>query len=193
MPLRCLHAPLLASNAARAEPLALHLETGRARLAGHFLELEDHLYGLTYAGCCKECPLWMESRHWGGFPFRSGNGTSPLWAFPTSRPRFGKVGAGPDDYRPRRSYLLAPHDPDYLYEAIVNYAKAPVVDWPLIVSLVTYPDDATVAAGAIVAGGLHRCPLPDFWEQVEEVAAGVEWDDDGAARTQALLALGGCS
>ena len=37
-------------KAARAEPIALHFETGRARLAGHFPELEDQLCGLTYAG-----------------------------------------------------------------------------------------------------------------------------------------------
>ena len=37
-------------KAARAEPIALHFETGRARLAGHFPELEDQLCGLTYGG-----------------------------------------------------------------------------------------------------------------------------------------------
>ena len=37
-------------KAARAEPMALHFETGRARLAGRFPELEDQLCGLTYAG-----------------------------------------------------------------------------------------------------------------------------------------------
>jgi phage terminase large subunit-like protein len=37
-------------KAARAEPIALHFEAGRARLAGHFPELEDQLCGLTYAG-----------------------------------------------------------------------------------------------------------------------------------------------
>jgi phage terminase large subunit-like protein len=35
-------------KAARAEPIALHFEAGRARLAGHFPELEDQLCGLTY-------------------------------------------------------------------------------------------------------------------------------------------------
>lgn len=37
-------------KAARAEPIALHFETGRARLAGDFPDLEDQLCGLTYAG-----------------------------------------------------------------------------------------------------------------------------------------------
>jgi phage terminase large subunit-like protein len=37
-------------KAARAEPVALHFETGRAKLAGHFAELEDQMCGLTYAG-----------------------------------------------------------------------------------------------------------------------------------------------
>jgi len=38
------------SKAARAEPIALRFETGRARLAGHFPELEDQLCALTWAG-----------------------------------------------------------------------------------------------------------------------------------------------
>ena len=38
------------SKAARAEPIALRFETGRARLAGVFPELEDQLCALTYAG-----------------------------------------------------------------------------------------------------------------------------------------------
>jgi phage terminase large subunit-like protein len=38
------------SKAARAEPIALHFETGRARLAGHFPELEDQLCALTWSG-----------------------------------------------------------------------------------------------------------------------------------------------
>ena len=38
------------SKAARAEPVALRFETGRARLAGAFAELEDELCALTYAG-----------------------------------------------------------------------------------------------------------------------------------------------
>jgi phage terminase large subunit-like protein len=37
-------------KAARAEPVALRFETGRARLAGAFPELEDELCALTYAG-----------------------------------------------------------------------------------------------------------------------------------------------
>ena len=37
-------------KAARAEPIALHFETGRAKLAGHFPDLEDQLCGLTYTG-----------------------------------------------------------------------------------------------------------------------------------------------
>jgi phage terminase large subunit-like protein len=38
------------SKAARAEPIALRFETGRARLAGHFPELEDQLCALTWGG-----------------------------------------------------------------------------------------------------------------------------------------------
>ncbi|HEX8443877.1 MAG TPA: terminase family protein [Allosphingosinicella sp.] len=38
------------AKAARAEPIALHFEAGRAKLAGSFPELEDQLCGLTYAG-----------------------------------------------------------------------------------------------------------------------------------------------
>ncbi|HMG47518.1 MAG TPA: terminase family protein [Allosphingosinicella sp.] len=38
------------SKAARAEPIALRFETGRARLAGHFPELEDQLCALTWSG-----------------------------------------------------------------------------------------------------------------------------------------------
>ena len=38
------------SKAARAEPVALRFETGRARLAGRFPELEDELCAITYAG-----------------------------------------------------------------------------------------------------------------------------------------------
>ena len=38
------------SKAARAEPIALRFETRRARLAGHFPELEDQLCALTWAG-----------------------------------------------------------------------------------------------------------------------------------------------
>jgi phage terminase large subunit-like protein len=38
------------SKAARAEPIALRFETGRARLAGHFSDLEDQLCALTWSG-----------------------------------------------------------------------------------------------------------------------------------------------
>jgi phage terminase large subunit-like protein len=38
------------SKAARAEPVAARFETGRARLAGRFPELEDELAGLTVGG-----------------------------------------------------------------------------------------------------------------------------------------------
>jgi phage terminase large subunit-like protein len=38
------------SKPARAEPIALRFETGRARLAGFFPELEDQLCAMTYAG-----------------------------------------------------------------------------------------------------------------------------------------------
>ncbi len=48
LPVRLVHAG--PSKAARAEPIALRFETGRARLAGHFPELEDQLCALTWAG-----------------------------------------------------------------------------------------------------------------------------------------------
>jgi phage terminase large subunit-like protein len=38
------------SKAARAEPIALRFETGKARLAGSFPALEDQLAGMTCAG-----------------------------------------------------------------------------------------------------------------------------------------------
>jgi len=38
------------SKAARAEPVALRFETGRARLAGRFPELEDQLCAISHAG-----------------------------------------------------------------------------------------------------------------------------------------------
>jgi phage terminase large subunit-like protein len=38
------------SKPARAEPVALRFETGRARLAGSFPELEDQLCAMTYSG-----------------------------------------------------------------------------------------------------------------------------------------------
>jgi phage terminase large subunit-like protein len=38
------------SKAARAEPIALRFETRRARLAGHFPDLEDQLCALTWSG-----------------------------------------------------------------------------------------------------------------------------------------------
>lgn len=38
------------SKATRAEPIALRFETGRARLAGHFPDLEDQLCALTWTG-----------------------------------------------------------------------------------------------------------------------------------------------
>jgi phage terminase large subunit-like protein len=37
-------------KAARAEPVALRFETGRAKLAGTFPELEDELCAITYDG-----------------------------------------------------------------------------------------------------------------------------------------------
>ena len=48
LPVRLVHAGR--SKAARAEPVALRFETGRARLAGTFPELEDQLCAMTYAG-----------------------------------------------------------------------------------------------------------------------------------------------
>ena len=48
LPVRLVHAG--PSKAARAEPVALRFETGRARLAGRFPELEDQLCAITYAG-----------------------------------------------------------------------------------------------------------------------------------------------
>jgi len=48
LPVRLVHAG--PSKAARAEPIALRFETGRARLAGPFPELEDQLCALTWSG-----------------------------------------------------------------------------------------------------------------------------------------------
>ncbi|HEX8621167.1 MAG TPA: terminase family protein [Allosphingosinicella sp.] len=48
LPVRLVHAG--PSKATRAEPIALRFETGRARLAGHFPELEDQLCALTWTG-----------------------------------------------------------------------------------------------------------------------------------------------
>ena len=48
LPLRLVHA--VKSKAARAEPIALRFETGHARLAGHFPDLEDQLCALTWQG-----------------------------------------------------------------------------------------------------------------------------------------------
>ena len=42
--------PAVKSKPARAEPVALRFETGRARLAGHFPELEDQLCAMTWQG-----------------------------------------------------------------------------------------------------------------------------------------------
>jgi phage terminase large subunit-like protein len=42
--------PATKSKAARAEPIALRFETGRARLAGRFPDLEDQLCALTWSG-----------------------------------------------------------------------------------------------------------------------------------------------
>ncbi len=42
--------PATRSKAARAEPIALRFETGRAKLAGVFPELEDQMCALTWAG-----------------------------------------------------------------------------------------------------------------------------------------------
>jgi phage terminase large subunit-like protein len=42
--------PATRSKAARAEPIALRFETGRAKLAGTFPELEDQMCALTWAG-----------------------------------------------------------------------------------------------------------------------------------------------
>jgi phage terminase large subunit-like protein len=42
--------PATRSKAARAEPIALRFETGRAKLAGRFPELEDQLCALTWSG-----------------------------------------------------------------------------------------------------------------------------------------------
>lgn len=47
LPVRLAHA--FGSKASRAEPVALRFETGRARLAGAFPELEEELCSLTYA------------------------------------------------------------------------------------------------------------------------------------------------
>ncbi|MEA3010010.1 MAG: hypothetical protein QOJ91_1702 [Sphingomonadales bacterium] len=48
LPVRLVHAG--PSKAARAEPIALRFETGRARLAGQFPEHEVQLCALTWAG-----------------------------------------------------------------------------------------------------------------------------------------------
>lgn len=48
LPVRLVNAGL--GKAARAEPVALRFETGRARLAGSFPELEDELCAFTYGG-----------------------------------------------------------------------------------------------------------------------------------------------
>jgi len=48
LPVKLVHAAK--GKAARAEPIALRFETGRAKLAGTFPELEDQLAQFTYAG-----------------------------------------------------------------------------------------------------------------------------------------------
>jgi phage terminase large subunit-like protein len=53
------------SKAARAEPIALRFETGRARLAGRFPELEDQLCALTWAGYqCAGSPDRADAMVW---------------------------------------------------------------------------------------------------------------------------------
>jgi len=42
--------PAVKSKAARAEPIALRFETGRAKLAGHFPALEDQMCAMTWQG-----------------------------------------------------------------------------------------------------------------------------------------------
>jgi phage terminase large subunit-like protein len=42
--------PATKSKPARAEPIALRFETGRAKLAGRFPELEEQLCALTWEG-----------------------------------------------------------------------------------------------------------------------------------------------
>jgi phage terminase large subunit-like protein len=48
LPVRTVHASL--GKAARAEPIAALFESGKAKLAGHFPELEDELAGLVAGG-----------------------------------------------------------------------------------------------------------------------------------------------
>ncbi|MFL6846653.1 MAG: DNA-packaging protein [Allosphingosinicella sp.] len=48
LPVKLVHAG--PSKAARAEPIALRFETGRAGMAGHFPELEDQMCALTWQG-----------------------------------------------------------------------------------------------------------------------------------------------
>lgn len=48
LPVRMVHAT--DGKAARAEPVAVLFESGKARLAGRFPELEDELAGMTYGG-----------------------------------------------------------------------------------------------------------------------------------------------
>lgn len=48
LPVKLVHAAK--GKAARAEPVALRFETGRAKLAGRFPKLEDELCAMTYAG-----------------------------------------------------------------------------------------------------------------------------------------------
>jgi phage terminase large subunit-like protein len=48
MPVKLVHAG--PGKVARAEPVAAWFETGKAKLAGRFPELEDELAGLTYGG-----------------------------------------------------------------------------------------------------------------------------------------------
>ena len=51
------------SKVARSEPITLRFETGRARLAGHFPDLEDQLCALTWSGYQRAgSPAYTERR-----------------------------------------------------------------------------------------------------------------------------------
>lgn len=99
--------------------------------------------------------------------------------------------ADPSAIRRLREYLLSVDGVDEdLYDAVSVYLEdAPVVDWRIALKYVKYPDDPLIAAAAIAAASLRRCPEVAFWTAVDEIAEGEAWDSMDDARIQAILAL----
>jgi hypothetical protein len=90
-----------------------------------------------------------------------------------------------------RGFLLSDgRDYDRAHAALTLYLdQAPAIDQRVVDKYIEFPEDPMLSAAVLFSGTSRMGPVDAFWDKVLAIAAGQPWDENNAARVQALLAL----